>query len=1293
MQIGQAEAVLLAQRDHAKALLKALTGRGPELMALALRSKDGIASTIIMGYLTPEERVGYALSALMGFGTVYEFYQRVKNSAEVFKEFKIMNVLDLSNNPKIVTSQSTIVELATGRFGGATTLCCAPTGVTFEGIDESYSKAYNGCLVGMLSQLMVLRAAGKIEGALASMALSNHISLLDLEGCWNLTGDVGLIPASVADLNLKDCQNIKGVLPPHLLALLLEGHASLNGCGAITLPPAEVIAQADPAVVERIQAVRKVNFEDFPKFNHESFDLDAGLPECLIDVLSRVEVLQAGRNKEGRSMFRGAIANLATHLSGHIRMLDLEGCSWLTGTISHLASMNLKALNLKGCYLQGDVGLIPASVTDLNLENCENIIGNLSPHHFALLLEGHAKLKGCGALTLPSAEAIAQADPAVVERIQAVREVSFEDFPKPFDLDAGLPECLADVLSRVEVLRGRRDGGSNGFGQIGKGKLMGVVGNLALSSSIRILDLGLNADLSGDVEMIPASVTDLNLEGCKNIEGTISHLASMNLKALNLKGCYLQGDVGLIPASVTDLNLENCENIIGNLSPHHFALLLEGHAKLKGCGALTLPSAEAIAQADPAVVERIQAVREVSFEDFPKPFDLDAGLPECLADVLSRVEVLRGRDGDGVNNFGLSSSWSRGIGGHGGRGKLRGALCNLALHLSGHVRMLDLEGCSGLTGEVPLLFFALLLEGRANLKGCGTLTLPSAEAIAQADPTVVERIQAVREVDLSGMGNLAGELPPHLFALLLEGHANLKGCGVLTLPSAKAIAQADLAVVERIQAVREVDLSDGLSNMAAGPSTQHPRPTSKPFTFHREIETPTRAINLSGQLPPLLFSLLLEGQTGYLKGCGTLTLPSAEAIAQADPAVVERIQAVHKVDLSGMSNLAGELLPHHFALLLEGRANLKGCGATLPSAEAIAQADPAVVERIQAVREVSFEDFPKPFDLDAGLPECLADVLSRVEVLRGGGGFGRGALHNLVGCLYGGSIPSEVIKKLTVPQLKGMCNAKGLNDEGKKAELVERLSGGVEPTPSLIRMLDLNHCDDLTGDVSLIPASVTDLNLEGCKNIKGVLPQHLLALLSEGRINLKGCDQIRLPSTSKAIEADPALVPWVQALVEYTQAAKAQWPQWAPKSDRKMEGRLFQAAEEGDEAAVQALIDDRAVNIEANDGIIGTALHEASKSNCPAIMRLLLDAGANVHAVNTNGWTALHWASKGNSGCVLEAVAGGARLTARTKYDHGQTALDVATGKTYGSPACTALLEEAAGQPDPAAWARARLGR
>jgi len=66
-------------------------------------------------------------------------------------------------------------------------------------------------------------------------------------------------------------------------------------------------------------------------------------------------------------------------------------------------------------------------------------------------------------------------------------------------------------------------------------------------------------------------------------------------------------------------------------------------------------------------------------------------------------------------------------------------------------------------------------------------------------------------------------------------------------------------------------------------------------------------ITMLGHLSPEIFVQLLEGKASFLKGCGiTVTMPSAEALSQASPDVIDRIQAIKEVNLSGMINLAGE---------------------------------------------------------------------------------------------------------------------------------------------------------------------------------------------------------------------------------------------------------------------------------------------------------------------------------------------------------------------------------------------------
>ena len=52
--------------------------------------------------------------------------------------------------------------------------------------------------------------------------------------------------------------------------------------------------------------------------------------------------------------------------------------------------------------------------------------------------------------------------------------------------------------------------------------------------------------------------------------------------------------------------------------------------------------------------------------------------------------------------------------------------------------------------------FVLLLEGKANLKDTGTITLPPADVMEQAPADLKERFDAIESIDLSGLANLEG---------------------------------------------------------------------------------------------------------------------------------------------------------------------------------------------------------------------------------------------------------------------------------------------------------------------------------------------------------------------------------------------------------------------------------------------------------------------------------------------------------------------------------------------------------
>ena len=53
--------------------------------------------------------------------------------------------------------------------------------------------------------------------------------------------------------------------------------------------------------------------------------------------------------------------------------------------------------------------------------------------------------------------------------------------------------------------------------------------------------------------------------------------------------------------------------------------------------------------------------------------------------------------------------------------------------------------------------FVLLLEGKANLKDTGPISLPPADIMEQAPADLKERLLAIESVDLSGLKNLGGK--------------------------------------------------------------------------------------------------------------------------------------------------------------------------------------------------------------------------------------------------------------------------------------------------------------------------------------------------------------------------------------------------------------------------------------------------------------------------------------------------------------------------------------------------------
>ena len=72
--------------------------------------------------------------------------------------------------------------------------------------------------------------------------------------------------------------------------------------------------------------------------------------------------------------------------------------------------------------------------------------------------------------------------------------------------------------------------------------------------------------------------------------------------------------------------------------------------------------------------------------------------------------------------------------------------------------------------------FVLLLEGKANLKHTGAITLPSDDDIEQAPADLKERLLAIESVDLSGLKNLGGKWACFKFEYMFGRSSRLCVC-------------------------------------------------------------------------------------------------------------------------------------------------------------------------------------------------------------------------------------------------------------------------------------------------------------------------------------------------------------------------------------------------------------------------------------------------------------------------------------------------------------------------------------
>jgi len=132
---------------------------------------------------------------------------------------------------------------------------------------------------------------------------------------------------------------------------------------------------------------------------------------------------------------------------------------------------------------------------------------------------------------------------------------------------------------------------------------------------------------------------------------------------------------------------------------------------------------------------------------------------------------------------------------------------------------------------------------------------------------------------------------------------------------------------------------------------------------------------------------------------------------------------------------------------------------------------------------------------------------------------------------------------------------------------------------------------------------------------------------------------------------------------------------WFGPSKAEKDKKLWQAAQDGDEAELRRLIERGGnVNWHNPDDSGRTALICASIYGREGCVRLLLEAKAiEVNAKSNTGWTALHWAAcHGYLAIAKRLLEGGADPTLRD--NQGKTAIDLA--RENGKSEVVALLSE-----------------
>ena len=130
-------------------------------------------------------------------------------------------------------------------------------------------------------------------------------------------------------------------------------------------------------------------------------------------------------------------------------------------------------------------------------------------------------------------------------------------------------------------------------------------------------------------------------------------------------------------------------------------------------------------------------------------------------------------------------------------------------------------------------------------------------------------------------------------------------------------------------------------------------------------------------------------------------------------------------------------------------------------------------------------------------------------------------------------------------------------------------------------------------------------------------------------------------------------------------------PALSAEAQTALDGKLWEAAREGDAAAIERLAAEGASPNAKKYGV--PAVYGAAFYGHAGAVSALVRLGADLDARDGNGWTALIWAAaNGQVECARALLAGGADRTLRRS--DGKTALEMA--EAYGPAELAALLRE-----------------